>query len=203
MKTNALIIFTRNPQLGKVKTRLAASIGDENALEIYTALLQHTKSVTQNLDCDKFVFYDQNIEKEDIWLESVYNKKLQFGVDLGAKMQNAFNQLFELGYKNCIIIGSDIFDLKDFHILDAFYKLQFSDVVIGPAEDGGYYLLGIKKEITSIFKNKDWGYSTVLSETLIDLVSYKIDFLEVLNDIDTIEDLEKSKHYQLLKISKT
>lgn len=202
MKTNALIIFTRNPQLGKVKTRLAASIGEEKALEIYRALLEHTQSITRNLDCDKFVFYDQNIENNDIWLESVYDKKLQFGVDLGAKMQNAFNQLFELGYKNCIIIGSDIFDLKDFHIQDAFYKLQFSDVVIGPAEDGGYYLLGIKKEIPSIFKNKDWGYSTVLSETLIDLVNYKIDFLEVLNDIDTIEDLEKSKHFQLLKIFK-
>lgn len=202
MKNNALIIFTRNPQLGKVKTRLAESIGEEKALEIYRALLEHTQSITLNLDCDKFVFYDQNIENNDIWLESVYDKKLQFGVDLGAKMQNAFNQLFELGYKNCIIIGSDIFDFKDFHIQDAFYKLQFSDVVIGPAEDGGYYLLGIKKEIPSIFKNKDWGYSTVLSETLIDLVNYKIDFLEVLNDIDTIEDLEKSKHFQLLKIFK-
>ena len=145
MKNNALIIFTRNPQLGKVKTRLAESIGEEKALEIYRALLEHTQSITLNLDCDKFVFYDQNIENNDIWLESVYDKKLQFGVDLGAKMQNAFNQLFELGYKNCIIIGSDIFDFKDFHIQDAFYKLQFSDVVIGPAEDGGYYLLGIKR----------------------------------------------------------
>jgi rSAM/selenodomain-associated transferase 1 len=197
MKNNALIIFTRNPQLGKVKTRLAESIGNEKALEIYIALLEHTRNITLNLDCDKFVFYDQNIENNDIWLESIYDKKLQFGVDLGTKMQNAFRLLFELGYKNCIIVGSDIFDLMDFHIQEAFYKLQFSDVVIGPAEDGGYYLLGLKKEITSIFKNKDWGNSTVLTDTLLDLENYKIDFLEILNDIDTIEDLEKSKHYQL------
>jgi hypothetical protein len=197
MKNNALIIFTRNPQLGKVKTRLAESIGNEKALEIYIDLLEHTRNITLNLDCDKFVFYDQNIENNDIWLESIYDKKLQFGVDLGTKMQNAFRLLFELGYKNCIIVGSDIFDLMDFHIQEAFYKLQFSDVVIGPAEDGGYYLLGLKKEITSIFKNKDWGNSTVLTDTLLDLENYKIDFLEILNDIDTIEDLEKSKHYQL------
>jgi uncharacterized protein len=197
MKNNALIIFTRNPQLGKVKTRLAESIGNEKALEIYIALLEHTRNITLNLDCDKFVFYDQNIENNDIWLESIYDKKLQFGVDLGTKMQNAFRLLFELGYKNCIIVGSDIFDLMDFHIQEAFYKLQFSDVVIGPAEDGGYYLLGLKKEITSIFKNKDWGNSTVLTDTILDLENYKIDFLEILNDIDTIEDLEKSKHYHL------
>jgi uncharacterized protein len=197
MKSNALIIFTRNPQLGKVKTRLAESIGNEKALEIYIALLEHTRNITLNLDCDKFVFYDQNIENNDIWLESIYDKKLQFGVDLGTKMQNAFRLLFELGYKNCIIVGSDIFDLMDFHIQEAFYKLQFSDVVIGPAEDGGYYLLGLKKEITSIFKNKDWGNSTVLTDTILDLENYKIDFLEILNDIDTIEDLEKSKHYHL------
>lgn len=197
MKSNALIIFTRNPQLGKVKTRLAESIGNEKALEIYLTLLEHTKNITLNLDCDKFVFYDQNIENNDIWLESIYDKKLQFGVDLGTKMQNAFQQLFELGYKNCIIIGSDIFDLKDFHIQEAFFKLQFSDVVIGPAEDGGYYLLGLKKVIPSIFKNKDWGNSSVLSDTLKNLENATIDFLEILNDIDTIEDLEKSKHYQL------
>lgn len=202
MKTNALIIFTRNPQLGKVKTRLAASIGDEKALEIYTALLQHTQSVTQNLDCDKYVFYDQNIENNDIWFESVYQKKLQFGVDLGAKMQNAFQKLVELGYKNCVIVGSDLFDLQDYHIEEAFYKLQFSDVVIGPAEDGGYYLLGLKKVIPSIFKNKDWGASTVLTDTLKDLENYKIDFSETLNDIDTIEDLEKSNYYQLQKNTK-
>lgn len=202
MKTNALIIFTRNPQLGKVKTRLAESIGDEKALEIYTALLQHTQSVTQNLDCDKFVFYDQNIENDDIWFESVYEKKLQFGVDLGAKMQNAFQKLVELGYKNCVIVGSDLFDLRDYHIEEAFYKLQFSDVVIGPAEDGGYYLLGLKKVIPPIFKNKDWGASTVLADTLKDLENYKIDFSETLNDIDTIEDLKKSKYYQLQKNTK-
>jgi uncharacterized protein len=201
MKTNALIIFTRNPQLGKVKTRLAKTVGDEKALQVYKDLLFHTMIETQNLDCDKFVFYDENIETNDIWSGTLYEKKLQFGSHLGAKMQNAFQTLFDLGYQNCIIIGSDLFDLEANHISEAFNKLESNDVIIGPAEDGGYYLLGLKKVISSIFKNKNWGTSTVLSDTLKDLENYKIEFLETLNDIDTFEDLEKSSYYKLQKSS--
>lgn len=195
MKTNALIIFTRNPQLGKVKTRLAKTIGNEKALEVYKELLFHTMTVTKSIDCDKYVFYDNRIERNDIWTANIFEKKVQFGVDLGAKMQNAFQELFHLGYKNCIIVGSDLFDLRAKHIIEAFNKLERNEAVIGPAEDGGYYLLGLKKVIPSIFENKDWGTSTVLSETLKDLENYNIDFLETLNDIDTFEDLEKSKYY--------
>lgn len=201
MKTNALIIFIRNPQLGKVKTRLAKTVGSEKALEIYKALLLHTQSVTQNLDCDKFVFYDENIETNDIWSGTLFEKRTQFGNHLGEKMQNAFRHILDLGYKNCIIIGSDLFDLQANHIEIALNKLENNDVVIGPAEDGGYYLLGLKKIIPSIFKNKDWGTSTVLSDTLKDLENYKIEFLETLNDIDTFEDLEKSSYYKLQKSS--
>ncbi|MFH6959566.1 TIGR04282 family arsenosugar biosynthesis glycosyltransferase [Flavobacterium aquidurense] len=199
MKTNALIIFTRNPELGKVKTRLAKTIGDKNALEVYIRLLLHTMKVTQSLDCDKFVFYDTKIETNDLWLETMYEKRIQSGVDLGVRMQDAFQQIFELGYKNCIIVGSDLFDLQDYHIDEAFYKLQFNDGVIGPAEDGGYYLLGLKKVIPSIFKNKNWGTSNILSATLKDLENYKIEFTETLNDIDTFEDLEKSNYYKISK----
>lgn len=199
MKTNALIIFTRNPQLGKVKTRLAKTIGNKKALEVYKDLLFHTMTETQNLDCDKFVFYDENIETNDLWSGILYEKRIQFGADLGAKMENAFQTLFDLGYQNCIIIGSDLFDLETNHINEAFHKLDCYDVVIGPAEDGGYYLLGLKKVIPSIFKNKDWGTSSVLSSTLKDLENHKIEFTETLNDIDTFEDLEKSSYYKLQK----
>ncbi|TDD95546.1 TIGR04282 family arsenosugar biosynthesis glycosyltransferase [Flavobacterium cellulosilyticum] len=194
MKTNVLIIFTRNPQLGKVKTRLAKTIGNEKALEVYKDLLFHTMTETQNLVCDKFVFYDEDIDINDIWSGALYEKRMQFGADLGAKMHNAFQTLFDLGYQNCIIVGSDLFDLRANHINEAFHKLERNDVVIGPAEDGGYYLLGLKKVIPSIFENKNWGTSTVLSSTLKDLVNHKIEFTETLNDIDTFEDLEKSNY---------
>lgn len=201
MKTNALLIFTRNPQLGKVKTRLAKTIGDEKALEVYNDLLHHTMTETQYLKCDKFVFYDENIELNDIWSINFYEKKLQFGADLGAKMQNAFQHIFDLGYKNCVIIGSDLFDLEATYINLAFEKLEDKEVAIGPAEDGGYYLLGLKKVIPSIFKNKNWGTNTVLKETLKDLKNHTTVLLKTLNDIDTFEDLQKSNYYKSQKSS--
>lgn len=200
MKTNALLIFTRNPELGKVKTRLAKTIGDENALKVYKDLLLHTMKVTQNLDCNKFVFYDKKIENDDLWTDILYEKRIQSGADLGTRMQNAFQHIFELGYKNCIIVGSDLLDLHDYHINEAFSKLQFNDAVIGPAEDGGYYLLGLKKVMPFLFKNKNWGSSTVLSDTLKDLENYEIEFTEILNDIDTFEDLEKSSYNKIVKM---
>ncbi len=199
MKTNALIIFTRNPKLGKVKTRLAKTIGNEKALEVYKDLLFHTMNETQNLCCDKYVFYDEEIEKNDLWNKTKYNKKVQFGIDLGSKMENAFELIFNLGYKNCIIIGSDLFDLKAKIIEEAFKKIELNDAIIGPAEDGGYYLLGLKKIIPNIFKNKDWGTSTVLQATLKDLEKHKINCLKILNDIDTLEDLERCNYYKKSK----
>lgn len=198
MKTDALIIFTRNPELGKVKTRLAKTIGDEKALEVYTHLLLHTMNQTRLLTCDKFVFYDTSIIKNDIWPETIYQKKIQSGGDLGEKMYRAFELLFNMGYKNCMIVGSDLFDLKKEIIDVAFQKLQKNDAVIGPAEDGGYYLLGLKKLNLALFKNKVWGTSTVLTDTLKDLNRQSVYLLETLNDIDTFEDLKRS-NYEILQ----
>ena len=196
MTNNALIIFTRNPELGKVKTRLASTIGDEKALEIYKDLLLHTMETTKNIDGDVFVFYDKKIEENDIWPNETYHKFVQSGEDLGEKMQNAFQKLFDLKYQNCIIIGSDLFDLNEKLISDAFQMLDKNDVVIGPAEDGGYYLLGLKKIIPEIFKNKKWGTSSVFKDTIKDLENLKIEYTKKLNDIDTFEDLEKSNYYK-------
>ena len=191
MKNNAVILFVRNPVLGKVKTRLAKTIGDQKALKVYQDLLNHTMVQTKNLLCDKFLFYDTVITQDDIWSENSYFKKIQIGEDLGQKMQNAFQTVFSLGYKNVVIIGSDLFDLKSEHIDTAFLQLQKNDVVIGPAEDGGYYLLGLKQMIQPIFKDKNWGTETVLNQTLENLKNYTTSFLETLNDIDTFEDLQK------------
>ena len=153
-------------------------------------------NTTATLECDLFVFYDTIISLDDIWKNTIYNKKIQVGNDLGERMINAFHELFNLGYKKCIIVGSDLFDLQSKHIEEAFDKLGESDVVIGPAEDGGYYLLGLKKIVPALFSNKNWGTKTVLEDTLKDLTKFSIDFIETLNDIDTIQDLEKSNHYK-------
>lgn len=194
MKTNALLIFTRNPELGKVKTRLAKTIGNEKALTVYKDLLLHTRNETQAIDCDKFVFYDSEIVENDIWSGTSYQKKLQSNGDLGQRMHDAFKTLFEMGYSNCIIVGSDLFDLKAIIIETAFKELLNYEVVIGPAEDGGYYLLGLKKDDHAIFQNKDWGTASVFKATMRDLENKKVGLLDTLNDIDTFEDLERSSY---------
>ena len=193
---NLLLIFTRNPELGKTKTRLAKSVGNETALAIYKFLLDKTKEVTQNLSCDKAVYYSVKIRTNDIWNENTYQKYQQKGEDLGIRMQNSFQNAFDIGYKKVLIIGSDLYDLTENHINKAFQKLDTNDVVIGPAEDGGYYLLGMKKLQPNIFINKDWGTSTVRKDTLKDLEKVSVHLLEELNDVDVIEDIENHHAFQ-------
>lgn len=192
----AIIIFTRNPELGKCKTRLAKTVGNASALEIYKHLLNHTKNIVKKSTADKFVFYSENIQDNDIWDDSIFIKKSQKGHDLGAKMQQAFSDLFLLGYQKVIIIGSDLLDLKPKHISKAFNALKNHDFVIGPAKDGGYYLLGMKTKENTIFEEKAWGTETVLKDTLYNLKNRSLLLLEELNDIDTFEDL---KHYKELE----
>jgi hypothetical protein len=194
MKTDALLIFIRNPELGKVKTRLAKTIGNEKALIVYNDLLLHTMIETHLINCDKFVFYDTAITENDIWSEEYYQKKLQTNSDLGQRMHDAFEILFEMGYEKCIIVGSDLFDLKSSIIETAFDKLVTHDVAIGPAEDGGYYLLGLKKPNPLIFKNKDWGTDTVFKATMKNLEGQNVCLVETLNDIDTFADLKRSSY---------
>lgn len=186
-----LLIFTRNPELGKVKKRLAAGIGDTSALNVYKYLLKHTVEVTENLQVEKWVFYSEDVPEEDIWDKNVFSKKLQHGKDLGERMENAFRSGFEAGYSNIIIIGSDLFDLSEEDLKKAFLILQHSEAVIGPATDGGYYLLGLKSLISKVFKNKTWGNDTVLEATLKDLENYEINLLEPRNDIDGFKDLQQ------------
>ena len=192
----ALIIFTRNPELGKCKTRLAKTIGDENALEVYKFLLNHTASIAKEVKADRYVFYSENILKDDLWDIGTFRKKLQKGDDLGQRMQNAFVELLEMGYEKVAIIGSDLLDLDSEIVNTAFAQLDFNDVVIGPALDGGYYLLGMKNLYPNVFKNKVWGSASVLQSSLKDLQNSTVYLLKELNDIDTFEDM---RHYEPLK----
>ena len=190
MSKNLILIFTRNPELGKVKTRLAATIGDENALEIYIQLLEHTKKVALETTYDKRVLYSEEINHTDMWEATAFQKKLQVGVDLAVRMYNAFQGGFEDGYEKIVIIGSDLIALESSDIDKAMQKLDENDIVIGPAEDGGYYLLGMKNIPDNIFKNKEWGPDTVLKDTLLDIASLNYHLLEEKNDIDTYEDIK-------------
>jgi rSAM/selenodomain-associated transferase 1 len=197
MQENLIIIFARNPKLGCVKTRLAKTIGDFAALETYKILMKHTANVVQKSVVDKIVFYSEFIEKKDVWTKLRCKKAKQSEGDLGAKMQTAFEYAFGLGYKKVVIIGSDVYSLKTEHIDSAFAHLETHDAVIGPAQDGGYYLLGLNFTIPGLFKQKKWGTSSVLEDSLTDLNEFNVILLEPLNDIDTYEDLKKEP--QLLK----
>ncbi len=192
----AIIIFTRNPELGKVKTRLAKSIGDENALNVYKFLLQHTVKITEKLNVDKYIFYSESIHRDDIWNPDIFRKKMQSGNDLGERMQNAFSEILGMGYEKVLIVGSDIYELQQRDIEKAFEALENSQFVIGPAKDGGYYLLGMKQMRAEIFQNKIWGTSTVLEETLNDLKEKEYTLLPEMSDVDYYEDIKNVAVFQ-------
>lgn len=197
MNKNLIIVFVRTPELGKVKTRLAKSIGDVSALTIYKLLLKHTETVLHDLSFDKVVYYSEKVEENDFWEARLFEKKRQKGADLGKRMQHAFETAFEQGYQKVLIIGSDLFDLKSIHITTAFDALENHDLTIGPSLDGGYYLLGMKELYPAVFKNKKWGTDSILENTLKDLQQQNVKLLEALNDIDTFEDLQQQP--ELLK----
>lgn len=188
---NAIIIFVRNPELGKVKTRLARDIGDEKALEVYRELLRLTHATMVQCKADKFIFYTGGIGEHDIWEGHIFQKREQAAGDLGHKMMSAFSDLFQLGYSNVIITGSDCPDLSVRLLDEAFEKMKSADVVIGPAADGGYYLLGLTELLPSLFTNIPWSTDQVLLATITALqhTGKRYAMLQQLTDIDTVKDL--------------
>tara|TARA_B100002049_G_scaffold75268_2_gene55339 strand:+ start:1126 stop:1746 length:621 start_codon:yes stop_codon:yes gene_type:complete len=187
---NLLLIFTRNPEFGKVKTRLARDIGHQAALDIYKFLLAHTAKICTPLDTEKAVYYSEEIPNNDLWNAAVFQKKKQVGEDLGERMQNAFAEGFHLGYSKIIIIGSDLYDIETKDLEQAFKVLNNHEIVIGPAEDGGYYLLGMKQLHPKLFKNKNWGTATVLQDTINELKKSNYKLLEKRNDVDLYSDIK-------------
>ncbi len=192
--SNALIVFVRNPELGKVKTRVAKSSSDEYALEIYNRLLSHTREVTETVNATRYLFYTDNMNIDDDWSNSLYNKKLQPQGDLGEKMSTAFQLAFSEGNSSVVIIGSDCPDISPEIIEQAFLALTDSDIVIGPSTDGGYYLLGMRYFCNDIFDGKDWSTEHVLEQTLNSCrengLSYQL--LTMLTDVDEVKDIPQS-----------
>lgn len=187
-----LMIFVKNPELGKVKTRLASTIGDARALDIYRSLLVHTRGISATVKAKKMVFYHGHIAENDIWTHEDFEKCLQYGKGLGDKMLNAFDFAFKSGYKKVVIIGSDCPEINTEIINHAFKILESKDAVVGPASDGGYYLLGMTTLHRSLFYNKRWSEEDVLLDTVINLKEERLQYelLDTLSDIDVASDLE-------------
>lgn len=190
MSKDLVMVFTRNPELGKVKTRLAKTIGDTAALKVYEYLLNHTYHTLLQLNIDKAVYYSVAVRDNDLWNATHFQKHLQQGDDLGIRMQHAFETAFKANYDKVIIIGSDLLDLKAAHIQDALDALNTNDVVIGPAYDGGYYLMGMTNLHPAVFQNKNWGTDSVFQDTMRDLQNLDVHLLDELNDIDTFDDFK-------------
>ena len=167
------------------------SIGNEAALKVYIKLLQHTNVITKDLDCEKYIFYADGINKTDSWNDQVYTKVEQGEGELGQKMTAAFKHVFNKNAEEVLIIGSDCYDLSQKVIEAAFIALKEADIVIGPAADGGYYLLGMKKLCPDLFKNINWSTDTVLKETIAvcDNLGLHYFLLPVLKDVDRQEDI--------------
>lgn len=194
LSTTALVIFVRNPISGQVKTRLAKDIGDERALAIYLQLLQHTLEITRGLSFRKFIYYADEVSDYDLWSVPGYTKRKQNGNDLGERMLNSFKELFDQGFTRIIIIGSDCLQLKTETLEEAVALLESNNAVIGPASDGGYYLLGLTKFYPDLFTNKLWSTDKVFASTIDDFINHGISYslLEELSDIDDVSDLKEN-----------
>lgn len=189
MNKNALIVFAKNPELGKVKTRLAKDVGNEQALQIYLKLLQHTYLQTKDFPCKKFLFLSKRFDEN--LFDKTYSQLIQKGLDLGEKMKNSFAEIFDKGFGKAIIIGTDCFKLDEKILRIAFEMLSSFDFVIGPSFDGGYYLLGMNKRSDYLFENIEWSTDNVLSETIkkIEKRNFTYYLTCPLHDVDTLEDL--------------
>lgn len=188
----ALLIFIKNPALGKVKTRLAKTIGPLNALKIYQYLLYHTMEITYNLDSlDKFIYYNEFLPTKDEWPPNKYQKELQHGEGLSGKMKNAFKKAFDENYKKVVLMMPDCPKMSDNLIDKAFKTLDTDDFVLGPTNDGGYYMIGMKQFSPEVFDHQHYGTDRVLEETISEITRLgKSAFkLPVLVDVDMEEDL--------------
>jgi rSAM/selenodomain-associated transferase 1 len=193
-----LLIFVKNEELGEAKTRLAASLGPKKALEIYQKLLAYTAQQTIGVaDIKKEVWYARYIAEKDVWQTGDFNKKVQRGEGLGERMLYAFEQAYKENPKQkVLIIGSDCAELTADIIRQAYTKLDDAEVVIGPAKDGGYYLLGMRQLCPQLFENIRWSSAQVFNQTLKRVQEMEASYavLQELNDVDTLEDWKQVAH---------
>jgi len=188
---NLLIMFVKEPVEGFVKTRLAKTLGDEKTLVLYKHFVNDLINTLKNSKFEfKLCVYPNNKLINEVFGD--YNNFIQEDGDLGVKMQKAFQSQFTLGYEKIILIGSDTPHIPKHYFDETFAMLESKEIVIGPSLDGGYYLIAFNKKSfnTDLFKNITWSTDIVLKQTLEKTTTDKVHLLNILNDIDTQEDLE-------------
>jgi uncharacterized protein len=200
---NALILFARDPVLGKVKTRLSPFLEEGVILKLYTCFLRGSlDNIRQVENVDRFVGVAPSNESGFFTgaLGSDIRMFVQEGEHLGDKMRSAIQDRFAEGYERVVIIGSDSPSLPVSYINWAVGSDK--DIVLGPSTDGGYYLIGMRGKVLEVFKDVNWGTETVLQETCEHLVQNgaNLELLPVWYDVDTPEDLKFFKtHLELIE----
>ena len=211
----AIIFFTRAPIAGRTKTRMQPYLSPDECAALHKAMIKDIYEECSKIQADIFVYYTplEGLGRlyKLIGKESTY--RLQKGADLGEKMYDAIAEVLDFGYESCILIGSDIAELRKEHLNTAFDKLEYADVVFGKTVDGGYYLVGMKRAVKEVFEVEKYGNSDVFANTLKRLsnLGLKVAYTKTLYDIDTKDDLalhrqrlrkyasRRSKYYKELK----
>jgi rSAM/selenodomain-associated transferase 1 len=186
-------IFAKAPRPGAVKTRLAKSLGDEAAARLYEAFLRDLLERLQAVNAHRVLAFAS--ESDAAYCTGLcgsgYELTVQIGVDLGARMAAFFQQQFAAGARRVVLVGSDAPGLPVERIEKAFCELQYRDVVIGPCNDGGYYLIAMRRLIDSAFCDIDWSTDRVFQQTINRLherqVSHSV--LDPWYDVDISRDL--------------
>ncbi|MGK7949664.1 MAG: TIGR04282 family arsenosugar biosynthesis glycosyltransferase [Xenococcaceae cyanobacterium] len=200
--SETLIIFTRYPEPGKTKTRMIPALGAEGAAKLQRKLTEHTLQQAKVLRSSRSVFLEVhyaggNQQLMEQWLGDNLTYYPQQQGDLGQRMCSAFARAFAAGNERVVIIGTDCPDLNELLLNRAFELLKQKDLVLGVAEDGGYYLVGLSRLICELFVGISWGSDRVLAQTknIADRLGLNTDYLPPLNDIDRPEDLSIWEKY--------
>ena len=201
-KLELLIVFTRYPEPGRTKTRLARTLGDLGAAHIQKKLTGHALSQVRQFiqlrPAAIYVYYDGgSLGQMTDWLGPDLNYRKQRGKDLGQRMAEAFAAAFRQEFQRIVITGTDCPGLQASHMEKAFELLRHKDLILGPASDGGYYLIGLSRNETALFRDVAWGSETVLEATIKIAVQKGLSFelLETLSDVDRPEDLIHINHH--------
>jgi rSAM/selenodomain-associated transferase 2/rSAM/selenodomain-associated transferase 1 len=193
-KKKGLFMFLKYPEKGKVKTRLAQSVGDIKAVELYKEFVEELLAKLQKQNYDLHLFFTPTEREKEIkeWLDTDLPLHPQKGDDLGERMNHAFLEMFNLGYDTCVITGSDCPDVPAEVFDEAFDALESNKAVIAPTKDGGYYLLGFQRDnlCEKVFQHISWSTEKVFQQTITILnhEGYTPTTLRQWQDIDTIED---------------
>ena len=200
--SETLIIFSRYPEPGKTKTRMIPALGATGAAELQRQMTEHTLNNAQQLLSSRDFtvevhFTGASQQLMTAWLGRNLQYVPQVSGDLGQKMRAAFAQAFNMGNQRVLIIGIDCPGINQVILNEAFNSLQNHDLVLGVAEDGGYYLIGLNRPIPQLFDNIAWGTDQVLNQTKNIAHQLKLDihYLTTLSDVDRPEDLATWQKY--------